>query len=374
MEGVPQLEIPVDAELELRFGPDGIPERSRGSIAAGPGVVNLASGPGEVKLNSASAEFGFDSRTGRLDFTGLAIDFDGAIVEGEGHATYIGRNGSGSWVEGQFNRFDLSPSDANPFGLPGTGVSASSAFRFEVNPYVLRLSRALVATGDTTVLAEGEVGYDDGNWTGRVEFEADELGQDSLLALWPRGMASGARDWLTKNVSGATLRGIGGAISHASDGNWTTRLNFRFDGGTLTYLPTLPPASAVAGYAVITNRNAAFGFERGFVEVPDSGRVDLSGSDLTIPNIWDGRVPSRIRLKIAGNVNPVLSLLNYPPYLLLDKGGISLGEFDARATGGAIIDLPMLKSLKMADVSFTVEGNLVDVVASGEAGRGRDWS
>lgn len=369
MEGVPQLEIPVDAELELRFDPDGVLERSRGSIAVGQGVINFASGPGEVKLNSASAEIGFDSRTGRLDFTELAIDFDGAIVEGEGHATYIGGNGYGGRIEGQFNKLDLSPSDANPFELPGNGISASSAFRFDVNPYVLRLSHVLFATGDAVVLAEGEVGYDDGGWFGRVEFEVDELKRDSLLALWPRGLASGARDWLTRNVSGATLHRISGAISHATDGKWTTRLNFRFDGGTLTYLPTLPPASAVAGYAVLTNRNAAFGFERGFVDVPDSGRVDLSGSDLIIPNIWDGRVPSRIRLKIAGNVKPVLSLLNYPPYLLLEKGGISLGEFDAHATGKAIIDLPMLKSLKMADVSFTVEGNLVDVVASGAAGR-----
>ena len=369
IEGVPQIEVSVDAELELRFGSDGILERSRGSIAVGPGVVNLASGTGEVKLNSASAEIAFDSRTGRLDFTGLAVDFDGAVFEGEGHATYIGGDGSVGRFEGQFNQLDLSTSDANPFELPGTGISASSAFRLDVSPYVLRFSHARVAVGDAVVLAAGKVGYGDGGWFGRLEFAADALKQDSLIALWPKGLASGARDWLTKNVSGATLHRIGGAISHAADGQWTTRLNFRFDGGTLTYLPTLPPASDVAGYAVLTNRNAAFGFERGYVDVPGSGRVGLSGSDLVIPNIWDGRVPSRIRLKIAGDVNPVLSLLDYPPYLLLEKGGIALGAFDAHALGEATIDLPMLKSLKMADVSFTVEGNLVDVVASGPAGR-----
>ena len=368
-EGVPEFEVPVDAELELRFGPDGILERSRGSIAVGPGVINVASGSGDVKLNSASAEFDFDSLSGRLDFTEVAVDFDGAVAQGEGHATYIGGEASGGRVEGQFDQFSLSPSDANPLELPETGISASAAFRVDVNPYVFRFSHARVAVGDAILLADGEVGYGNGGWFGRAEFEADEMKQALLLALWPEGLATGARTWLTKNVSGATLNGIGGAISLAADGNWTTRLNFRFDGGSLTYLPTLPPASAVAGYAVLTNRNAAFGFERGFVDVPDFGRVDLSGSDLMIPDIWDGRVPSRIRLKIAGDVDPVLSLLNYPPYLLLDKGGINLGAFDAHAMGEATIDLPMLKSLKMADVSFTVEGNLIDVVASGPAGR-----
>ena len=369
MEGIPQIEVPVDAELELRFGPDGVLELSRGSIVAGPGIVNLASGSGEVRLNSASAEIGFDSRSGRFDFTGLEIEFDGAVVEGEGHATYIAGDGSGGRVEGQFNQLDLSPSDANPFELPGTGVFASAAFRVDVNPYVLHFAHARVATGDAVVLADGEVGFDDGGWFGGVEFEADALKLDSLIAVWPKGLAPGARGWLTENVSGATLRRIGGAVSHAADGEWTTLVNFRFDGATLTYLPTLPPASAVAGYAVLTNRNAAFGFERGFVDVADLGRVDLSGSDLVIPNIWDGRVPSRIGLNIDGDVDPVLSLLNYPPYLLLEKGGIGVGGFDARAMGEAVIELPMLKSLKMADVSFAVEGNFADVAASGPAGR-----
>ena len=368
-EGFPQVEVPVDAELDLRFGPDGILEHSGGSIAVGPGIVDLASGSGEAQLNSASAEFSFDSRSGRIEFTEVAIDFDGVVAKGNGHATYIGGDGSSGRVEGQFNQIDLSPSDANPFELPAQGVSASAAFRVDVNPYVVRVSHARVAVGDAILLAAGEVGYEDGGLIGRVEFEADALTQDSLIALWPKGLASGPRNWLTKNVSGTTLRRIGGVISHVTDGNWTTRLNFQFDGGTLTYLPTLPPASGVAGYAELTNRYAAFGFERGFVDVPESGRVDLSGSDLIIPNIWDARDPSRIRLKISGNVEPVLSLLNYPPYLLLDKGGIGLGGFDAHAVGAAIIDLQLLKALKMADVSFTVEGNLVDVVASGPAGQ-----
>ena len=369
IEGIPRIEVQVDAEVELGFGPDGILERSHGSIAVGPGVFNLAPGSGEMNLNSALAEIDFDSLSGRFDFTEVAIDIDGAVAEGEGHATYIGDDGSGGRFEGQFNQLNLSPSDANPFELPETGISASAAFRVDVAPYVLRLSHGRIAAGDAVFLAEGEVGFGDGGWFGGGEFEADALKQDLLIAIWPKGLASGPRDWLTKNVSGATLRRIGGAISHSADGNWTTRLNFRFDGGTLTYLPTLPPASAVAGYAVLTNRNASFGFEHGFVDVPDSGRVDLSGSDLVIPNIWDGRVPSRIRLKIAGDVDPVLSLLNYPPYLLLEKGGIGLGVFDARAMGEATIDLPMLKSLRMADVSFTVEGSLIDVVASDPAGR-----
>ena len=368
-EAVPRVELPVDATVELRFGRDGTLERSRGSVALGPGTFKLPAGSGEVSLNSASAEIDFDSGSGRFDFSEVAIDFAGAVAEAEGHATYIGAGGSGGRVEGQFNQLALTPSDANPFELPEPGTTLSGAFRLDFDPYVLRFSHSRVAVGDAVVFAEGEVGIGGGEWFGKAEIEADAMTHESLISLWPKGLASGPRNWLAKNVSGATLRSIGGVIARATDGDWTTRLNFQFDGATLTYLPTLPPATEVAGYAELTDRNAAFGFERGYVEVPESGRVDLSGSDLIIPNIWNGRIPSRIRLRIAGDVDPVLSLLNYPPYLLLDKGGIGSNVLDAHATGTANIELPLLKTVRMADVSFTVEGGLADVVASGPAGR-----
>ena len=366
---VPQIDAALDGTAELRIGRTGNLEHAKGSVALGQGYVKRPSGTGAANFNSVLIKFEYDPNNRRVDFADVAIDFDAAVVKGGGHLSFVDGGDSGGWIEGQLDPLELTPSKSNSIGLPRPGISVSTAFRIDRDPYLLRFVHTALRSGDVLVLAEGEVGFDNGNLFGKAEFGAESLGLQTFFDLWPAGLADNPRNWLTKNLSGGKVQDISGAISYSAQGDWTTRLNFQFEDGAFTYLPTLPPAIEVAGYAELTNRSAAFGFERGFVDVPGAGRVNLSGSDMFIPNIWNGRDASRIRLKLSGGLEPVLLILNYPPYRLLDKGGINPTIATAHASAEATIKLPLLRRLGIADVEFDVKGGISDVKAVGISGK-----
>ena len=353
--GGPVIEAMLDGGFEARLSAEGKLEHLSGSAGIGQGVLQL---PGNsVAMNINSMRFGveYSPDDERINVTGISVDLESGTVTGSGHAALVDGD-AGGWIEGQVELLDVSVRGSDVFESPLVGLAASGAFKVEFRPFLVQFAHVAARIEDTTITAEGEIGVDNDQWFGRATVSADVLGLNNLMRLWPTDLVSNPRNWIKANISTGTLHEISGVIAYSVEDSWNSRLNFQFEGGTLRYLPTLPPATNVAGFGELTNNTGAFEFERGVVSIPDSGQVELAGSDMVIPNIWNGWEPSKIRLNISGSLHTVLSILDFPPYRLLEKAGIDPAVADAKAYGKAEITLPLLKKLAIKDVEFVVDG------------------
>ena len=355
LNGRPVIEAILDGGFEARLSSEGKLEHLNGSAGIGQGTLQLPGNSVPMNVNSMKVEVEYSPDNDRINVTDISLDLESGTATGSGHVSLVDGD-TGGWIEGQVELLDINVRGPNIFESPLVGLAASGAFKVQFEPFLVQFAHVAARIEDTTIAAEGEIGVDNNQWFGRATVSADILGLKNLMWLWPTDLVSNPRNWIEANISTGTLHEISGVIAYSVEDSWNTRLNFQFEGGTLRYLPTLPPATNVAGFGELTNKTGAFEFERGIVLIPDSGPVELAGSDMIIPNIWNGREPSTIRLNISGRLHTVLSILDFPPYRLLEKAGINPAVADANAYGQAEITLPLLKKLLIKDVVFNVDG------------------
>ena len=356
----PFLDAKLDGALQVLIEADGSIARLSGRVDDLRGEVRLPEREESAELRSASAVIKYDVVSRRVKFDQVSIGLSAAAASFDGHAILYG-SGPNLWIEGQLDRLELSLSAGNPLELPPVDLSASAMFKLDLDPFALRLAHGRMRAGEAEFAFRGEAGFDAGSLFAGVDFSAESIGVGDLLAIWPSSLAPNPKSWLARNVYGGRLLAVSGSAALQPEEGWKTRVNFQFDRASLTYIPSLPPAVQLSGYAVISEKKAAIRFERGFVDVPGSGRLSLAGSDLTIPDIWDGRKPSQLDLNISGRLASGLSLLNQPPYQLLKGSGIRPSDVDARAVARVKILLPLIKYLRFADVDFSLSGELYEV-------------
>ena len=357
LNGGPVIEAMLAGGFEARLSPEGKLEQLNGSAGIGQGMLQLPGNSVAMNINSMRVDVEYSPDNDRFNVTGISVDLEPGTATGSGHVAFVDRD-TGGWIEGQVELSDVNVRGSNVFETPLAGLAASGAFKVEFEPFLVQFAHFAARIEDTTIAAEGEIGVDNAQWFGRATVSADVLGLNNLMRLWPTNLVSNPRNWIKGNISSGILHEVSGVIAYSVEDSWNTRLNFQFEGGTLRYLPTLPPATNVAGFGELTNNAGAFEFEHGIVSIPDSGQVELAGSDMVIPNIWDGREPSTIRLNISGRLHTMLSILDFPPYRLLEISGINPGVADSNAYGKVEIKLPLLKKLAIKDVEFVVDGGL----------------
>ena len=369
---LPQSDITADLQFggafEAEFGADRDLEFLRTSWYAGPGRIYSEAGAEGFRVNSASATFDYRPDSGRIDIAEFRIDSELAGGFASGHAYLVEDRDGSTALEG---RVDLSnvilKGDLNA-GAPEFGIAASALFKARLDPFEVRLARAVLRVGSDIVGLEGQLVVSDAGWHGTARLKADRLNQKSFFVLWPAGMLQEPRGWLNENVTGSVLEDFNAELGFSSETGPSVRLHSRFRDAVIRYVRRLPPAIRVGGFLSLDDGVVGVRFEQALLSVAGEGPVNLAGSDLTIPKISDGSVPATTRLRFSGDLSTVLALLDHKPYHLMVKAGLVQHEVEGQATGSATVSIPLTSSLDWSAVRFAVQGEVANVTTTTRSG------
>ncbi|WP_342236834.1 YhdP family protein [Inquilinus sp. OTU3971] len=194
-----------------------------------------------------------------------------------------------------------------------------------------------------------------------------DLPVDLLESLWPPGVPSGLRNWITANLhdgvldhtefslhARAPLSNPEAVTLVAADGTMQAR------GMTVTYFEGLPP---------ITGFNAAASFNQSTMRIATAGGhlqdIALQPSDITITGLDLHDQVIDIDARVEGPVKTIMSVLDLPRLGYAKRVGLAPDRMSGRATARMHFGFSLLADLPFEAVRMGVEGALDNVGISG---------
>ena len=357
-------EIPATGAVTVNFSPQGELMQASASIGIGAVSIDLQDEREPIEIRSAAGRVEFDPESGRFAITSLDIDSNAASINAEGHAYVNGGGSAAPSIEGSLRFEDAVVDRSGAFESPLRNLAGVLDFRLGVSPLNLEVIRFSLKRAETTLTAKMNLSQTENGWSVRSDFNSDRLSKSDLIAMWPVPLVPKTREWMSRNFLEGEVYDVNGVLRIDPGFRPNLRVTYKFDGMRLHFLGELPPVEDGAGYGVITLDDAFVSLDKGIIAVPDSEPIDLSNSSLTIPDSKNPQVPVRIRLKVAGPIIPILSVLNRRPLTLLDKGRIRSDFATGFANGEGELRFPLVSNLTLDDVEVSVSGTLENVVAA----------
>ena len=209
---------------------------------------------------------------------------------------------------------------------------------------------------------------------GELALRLDQVAFADLAVLWPDGVGSGAKAWITENITAGNAHDLRlnlkvVAAADLSDGE-VTALSGSLEGRELVvhWLRPVPPV--VGATARLSFLSA------------DAIEIDVSGGSLGGLAVTGGRVAlsglaqreqyAGITIDLAGPVAEVIGVLNHPRLNLLSRRPITLRNPSGRAEGRVVVTaLPLVSDVSFDDVRLLSSGRLSGLNLGGIAA-GRD--
>jgi hypothetical protein len=181
--------------------------------------------------------------------------------------------------------------------------------------------------------------------------------------IWPKGIAEGARGWITANLEHGSVPEAHASISLRLPDDPAQSLKieslagtFRVEGTNVHYLRPLPPVTKASG-------NGTFDANRITIRVTSGTMKDLRLDEGTVRFTKLDQHPSQadIELVVRGPLRDPLEVLDMPRFRYMQKLGIDPAAVDGRVATRLSISLPTIKDIPMARVGLKVASNLEGV-------------
>jgi hypothetical protein len=358
--------LPLNGSVKLVIGTDGHIVTAEGTLNAEAGLLQiraLSNIPFNVK--SAVVNASYDRTEDRFVLRRLTVDSD--AVTGEVTGDFQLRRGADGFLTGW--RAGLAIADGK-LSIPEL---------FDGDTHLDRLTMVAdndlltdVFTLESLELASKGARF---NMHGRVAgllAGAPAIAMDGVIAnlpvlemgqLWPKGVATGARDWITENVSGGTItRGTLHAdltaeqVESGVAPDSAARFDLAFEGVELSYIDGLPHLTDVKGTAVVLGNRFESAIETGRV-----GALRLSEGKVAINDLERRGEPARINGLITGKAADVLKLIDMKPLGYPSRYGLDPASVGGDAVIALGLVVPTLKALKVEDITFDIKATLADV-------------
>ncbi len=350
------LDAPVSGAIRAVIGAEGKIDDFAATLEIGAGAIRPAGAASALKISEGRLYLSYNPAHTSLDISELVLRGDGIALSGRGEAYLRDFHGPRPRTILAQMRFDAIEGDpegvlAHPVTFDGAWVDV----RLRLDPFRAEFGQIVLADGPRRVRAEGSVSASDAGWTVDARASAPELAPDRLVALWPLGVARGARNWLAENVLDGRLRRVEAAVHVAPGVRPAIGLSFDLADARVRAMPDLPPVAGAAGYGAMTGDEFALRVDRGRV-----GGVDVAGSTFRITGMFDKPAQAELALTGSGPLRSVLTVLDRKPFEVLQRSGRSAEIATARAEMTAKVRFPMRK-LTPEDVDWRAEGRLTDV-------------
>jgi len=187
---------------------------------------------------------------------------------------------------------------------------------------------------------------------------------DEVSRYWPEEVAADARRWVVGNVRGghvhsATIR-VAGTVDDAVPTSLrlgTLTGSFLYDGLTVRYLPTMSPATGIAGTGTFSERGLSLRVARGTV-----GRLELVHATVRGPSGQGGRPTMAFDGSVRGALAEAMTLLEQEPSLALSRAiGVAPRDVAGTLTARVALAIPLRGATDLRAMRPTASATLRDL-------------
>jgi hypothetical protein len=365
------LEAPITGQLVTTLTPRGI-SALQASLDIGVGRLAPVAGQTAKPLafQSAKLDLSYDPAQGRIVLNALNVISEALTLRANGFADVLRADGSviAGALAGEtpdafaatlqvdslrFHRPDL-------FTQEVAFTQGRAQVRLRLAPFSLTFEDVSLTDGPMTIAAKGAVDAQTAGWDSALELQVNQISSGKLLALWPKTLKPGTRNWLERNLLAGqfsdlrlTLRGAAGLPPDLD-------LRYQFSGLKVTPMRSLPPITDGHGYGAVTGRRFSMVLEKGRASPPEGGDLDMAGSVFTIPDIRVFPALGQLTLQSAGSLTATLSLIDQPPFRYMQKSGRAVDFAAGVARLTTQITLPLQKIITLPDITLQVTGEVAE--------------
>ncbi|MDJ0629058.1 MAG: hypothetical protein QNJ44_12440 [Rhodobacter sp.] len=355
------IDAPISGALRAAIDTSGTLSDLAGTLEIGAGALHPTPETRPIRFNGAQAYVDYDPAEQKLSVSGVRLDSDAARGTAEGVAFL--QDFRAGWPEalvGQLSLADVGLQPGAMFAEPMQFASGAVDFRLRLDPFSVEIGQLSLQEQDRRFLGTGLVKAEDAGWGVSLDLALNTIPLDRLLALWPVRVAPGARSWIERNTLAGELSELSGAFRLYPDQEPQISLSYLYSGANVKFMKTLPPVTGGAGYASLVGKTFTQVIEKGQIEAPQGGSIDMAGSvfrvgDITVP---PGR--AELTLETASTITAALSLLDLPPFELMQKAELSPDLADGNARLRAEVAFDLERHVALEDVGFTVAGTLTN--------------
>jgi len=357
------LDAPISGAFRSGVDAEGRVGQMDGTLEIGAGALRPVEGIRPVAFEGAKLYFGYDPDEAVIEFRDMTVESAALRMRGTARAWLQGMESG--FPTGLVAQVALSDLRADPLGLFETPIAFQSGamdLKLTLDPFQLSIGQfVLVDEGGRRIAAEGTASADAAGWEMALDVALDAVAHDRLIALWPVTLVPGTRRWIAENVTTGELFDVRAAVRLKPGTEPRMSLSYAFRGAEVRVLKTLPPVQDGSGYATIADNAHTLVVDRGHVVAPNGEPVDMAGSVMTVPDIEQKPAPVEIVLRTSSTISAALSLLDEPPFRIMQKAGRGIDIAEGRAEAEAKLKLTLAPRVRPEDVAYDVTARLTGV-------------
>ncbi len=290
--------------------------------------------------------------------------------------------------------------------LPITGATAvADATAEHAELRSLRLTvPSHPGAADSVVLVTGSLDRDADHLAAALGIDLNQVDFADLARVWPAGVASDARAWVTQNITAGTARGghaeVGlEAAPDLSDVTLTSATGtIAGDGLVVHWLRPVPPIANGSAVLHLLDPDTLEIVVQSGHQLPDTGTAAartaiagatglwLRGGKVRITGLMHHDQFAAIEAQVAGTLPDAIALLREPRLHLLAEHPLPLNNPAGDAAGTLTLSFPLERDLSMDQIAIHAHANLDGVHLGGaiaghdldqgvlDLGRQRQWA
>ncbi|WP_368183745.1 DUF3971 domain-containing protein [Aestuariibius sp. HNIBRBA575] len=356
------LEAPLSANMRGSIDSTGALGPLSAVLQLDEGALQPTEQTRPIRFDHASLHMNYLPRGSEIRFEQVNLSSDWGQLTGSGKA-YL-RDVTDGWPNALLGQFNLSEIEVNPNALFETPLKFSDAsveFRLHPSPFLIELGQVQLRDDQSRIQADGTVMATPDGWAVALDMGIDQIAVARLMQFWPESIKPRTRTWFENNIITGDLSGVTSSFRTRAQSDTDLFVGFEFDQANVRFLRDMPPITEGAGIAQIERNNFTLSLERGRVNAPEGGQLDLAGSVFHIPDITVSAPPATVALRIQSTITAAMSILDQPPLELLTKAGMDVAIADGRARISGALMVPLKPRVENGDVIFNMAAELRDV-------------
>ena len=352
------LRAPISGAMRGGVSEDGALTPLSVTFSIGEGAIQPTDATRPVPFSSARSYFSFDPATRVMTFDELSVQSDWISARIDGQAALnVTEAGALDDIVGQFAATTLTANPADLYEAPIVMDAANMDFRMSLAPFTLEIGQAVFEDQGQALLARGTLVAEPEGWRYALDAQMDGLAPDRLFGLWPEAFVPKVRAWVVENLIAGEMRDIDFVLRDGPNTKPDAYFSFAYDQAEVRYVRTLPPVTGAQGTASLLDGRFVVAVDQGQVAAPEGGAIDVSGSSFIIPDVTvKGGAPSVIRLQTRGSVTAALSMLDQPPFEIMQRAGLSPSLADGQLQVAGTLSLPLKQGVTTADITYSASG------------------
>jgi Protein of unknown function len=333
------------------------------TLQIGEGVLQPRKSARPIPFSGARTYFTFAPDEQLLTFNELSVDSDWVSGVAEGNVFLGGvETGKLSTLIGQLTLTNMTLNPSGLYSDPLVLKEIAADFRLHLDPFKLDLGQMHITDQDHTILLDGMLTAGPEGWDVAVNGTADNLTTDRIVALWPERAVPKPRKWVAENLTNGTLNDVNFAFRLHPGQKPDVYLDFGYSDATIRFLKTMPPITGAVGQASLIRNRLVTTASAGQVIPQEGGPLDITGTSFIIPDVSIKKAaPGVVRLKAAGSVTAVMSLLNRPPLAVLKKTPLPVALAEGHVQLAGTLALPLKERAQFGEFEFHATGEITDV-------------